>query len=153
LHLLPIRSHWRKGVGKMNAVSTIESLDAIDTTSFLDVTTSLEKLLEPVVGTQDTPARQSYPDSLKLEAVLAVLEGGMSKREVVETFEIASLSTLKKWLTAYRKNGKQALVAKKRGRPVGRPAVRSSAFDPLNYQASYYLHAENARLVSKLGSK
>ncbi|MEG0376198.1 MAG: hypothetical protein RR672_11245, partial [Raoultibacter sp.] len=62
-------------------------------------------------------------------------------------------STLKKWLTAYRKDGESALVAKKRGRPMGKPTVRYSAFDPLNYQASYYLHAENARLAGKLGRK
>lgn len=85
-------------------------------------TTSL-KTEPPNVSCTAIPARREYTYELKLAAVEAFLGGGKTRREVVEEFDIASISTLKKWVIAYRQEGSIALQVKQKGRPCGRKEV------------------------------
>lgn len=60
-----------------------------------------------------------YRFEVKLEAVRVYINSPMSLRQTAEKFDIASASTLKKWVLAYRTYGEEGLVAKQSGRPRG----------------------------------
>lgn len=99
---------------------------------------------------QSVPAKRVYTYELKLAAVKAFLDEGLTRREVVNRFDIASTSTLKKWVIAYRRSGDAALKEKSKGRPCGaytknRTNLRSAPIEEI------LIHAENDRLVRKLG--
>ena len=51
----------------------------------------------------------AYSFETKLAAVRAVVDEGMTKPEAMAKFGIASPSSLKKWLKAYREEGPEAL--------------------------------------------
>lgn len=61
----------------------------------------------------------AYSFETKLAAVRAVVDEGMTKPEAMAKFGIASPSSLKKWLKAYREEGPEALGPKPKGRPKG----------------------------------
>ena len=61
----------------------------------------------------------AYSFETKLAAVRAVVDEGMTKPEAMAKFGIASPSSLKKWLKAYREEGPEALRPKPKGRPKG----------------------------------
>ena len=61
----------------------------------------------------------AYSLETKLAAVRAVVDEGMTKPEAMTKFGIASPSSLKKWLRAYREEGPEALRPKPKGRPKG----------------------------------
>lgn len=63
--------------------------------------------------------QKKYSYELKLEAVKAVVEGGMSYSEAMKVFKIASLAPLQRWCRLYRDGGEIALQPKPKGRPVG----------------------------------
>lgn len=46
-----------------------------------------------------------YPFETKVAAVRAVVDEGMTKPEAMTKFGIASTSSFKKWLKAYREDG------------------------------------------------
>lgn len=60
-----------------------------------------------------------YSLETKLAAVRAVVDEGMTKPEAMAKFGIASSSSFKKWLKAYRGEGPEALKPKPKGRPRG----------------------------------
>lgn len=57
-----------------------------------------------------------YSHELKVAAAKDVVEGGMTKREVMEKHGIASLSPLVNWCRAYQLGGPDALLPKPKGR-------------------------------------
>ncbi|MBN2939271.1 MAG: helix-turn-helix domain-containing protein [Collinsella sp.] len=61
----------------------------------------------------------AYPFGTKPGAVRAVVDGGMTRPEATARFGIASPSSFKRWLKAYREGGPGALGPKPRGRPRG----------------------------------
>ena len=61
----------------------------------------------------------AYSLETKLAAVRAVVDEGMTKPEAMAKFGIASPSSFKKWLKAYREEGPGALRPKPKGRPRG----------------------------------
>lgn len=63
-----------------------------------------------------------YPFETKVAAVRAVVDEGMTKPEAMTKFGIASTSSFKKWLKAYREDGPEALGPKPKGRPKGAKA-------------------------------
>jgi transposase-like protein len=69
-----------------------------------------------------------FSQQIKLEAVRAHLEEGLSVREVMARFGISSRSTLQFWCVAYRKRGWAGLEARPKGR---RPAVFESIEEEL----------------------
>ena len=69
--------------------------------------------------------RASYDYETKVGAARAVVDGGMSKPEVMVRFGIASATPLKQWCRLYREGGAQALKPKPKGRPKG--SVRAVA--------------------------
>ena len=69
--------------------------------------------------------RASYDYETKVGAARAVVDGGMSKPEVMVRFGIASATPLKNWCRLYREGGAQALKPKPKGRPKG--SVRAVA--------------------------
>lgn len=107
-------------------------------------------MLDPTQS-QRTLSRRVYPSELKLAAVQAVVSSGKSYREVTEEFGISSVSTLKKWLIAYRREGMGALCEGQRGRPQGPLTSFASVFDPLDPEQNHRMRKENTRLAAKLG--
>ena len=63
--------------------------------------------------------RTAYSFETKLAAVRAVVDEGMTKPEAMAKLGIASPSSFKKWLRAYREEGPEALRPKPKGRPRG----------------------------------
>ena len=96
----------------------------------------------------DIPRRE-YSSELKLDAVRSFLEEGMTRREVVEVYDIASISTLKKWVIAYKREGAAALAVKSKGRHP-KPPVPEVTLEGLTPFEELILHAENNRLARKL---
>ena len=96
----------------------------------------------------DVPCRE-YSSELKLDAVRSFLEEGMTRREVVEVYDIASISTLKKWVIAYKREGAAALATKSRGRHSKPPVPKALRPDMVPFE-ELILHAENDRLARKL---
>ncbi|MEG0504344.1 MAG: transposase [Raoultibacter sp.] len=95
--------------------------------------------------------RREYSFELKLEAVHAFLDDNMTRREVVAAYDIASVSTFKKWVMAYRRYGVAGLAEKTRGGAAGTRKQAPTAFNPLDPEAGYRIRRENQRLASKLG--
>ena len=89
----------------------------------------------------------AYSFETKLAAVRAVVDEGMTKPEAMAKFGIASPSSLKKWLKAYREEGPEALRPKPKGRPKdsGSPAKEMTREQELERRVRK-LEAENAYL-------
>ena len=87
-----------------------------------------------------------YSPELKLAAVRSFLEGGMTRREVIEHYNIASVSTFKKWVIAYRRKGPAGLASRSQGRPQARRTA--PMIDPIEASS---IRAEVERLKRKLG--
>ena len=87
-----------------------------------------------------------YAPALKLEAVRAFLDEGLSRNEVIERYNIASVSTFKKWVIAYRREGAIAFAPKPQGRKPYKP------WQPLLVEPedTALVHAEVQRLKRKL---
>ncbi|MEG0503709.1 MAG: transposase [Raoultibacter sp.] len=97
---------------------------------------------------QQKPPRRFYSAELKLAAVKAVVEDNKTYRATVDEFDISSVSTLKKWLIAYRKDGECSLYPKPLGRPRG---IHTPIVTRLNRFDDALLRMENEKLVRKLG--
>lgn len=96
----------------------------------------------------------AYSFETKLAAVRAVVDEGATKPEAMARFGIASPSSLKKWLKAYREGGPEALRPKPKGRPPGaaaeaRPATREQELE----RRIRKLEAENAYLKKSIALK
>lgn len=90
--------------------------------------------------------RHKYSEEIKLAAVRSFVDDGLTMKEVVEKYEIASRSTLKKWIIGYRREGKEALAEKPRGRKPGSKLIRRTSLGETEV-----LRAEIRRLSTKLG--
>lgn len=90
----------------------------------------------------------AYSFETKLAAVRAVVDEGMAK------FGIASPSSLKKWLKAYREEGPEALRPKPKGRPKGSgsPTKEMTREQELERRVRK-LEAENAYLKKSIALK
>ncbi|MEG0375308.1 MAG: transposase [Raoultibacter sp.] len=109
---------------------------------------NVNKTTSNEVSPKSTPVRCEYSVDQKLAAVLSVTEDGLTYKAAAKEHDIASVSTLKKWLIAYRREGESALQPKPMGRPKGihTPAPRSMVgIDEM------LLRMENGRLFRKLG--
>lgn len=107
---------------------------------------------ERAVATEaSSSAKRIYDSDLKLEAVRAFLDGNMTRREVVESYGITSMSTFKKWVIAYKREGAAAFESKNRGRPRGsRNAAGIAASASLTSFEDLRIRVENDRLMHKL---
>ncbi|MEG0759749.1 MAG: helix-turn-helix domain-containing protein [Raoultibacter sp.] len=97
---------------------------------------------------KDQSGRRIYPVELKLAAVSAVVDDHKTYRAAVAEFDISSLSTLKKWLISYRREGESALYPKPLGRPKGIHTPIGNRFSPIDQAL---LRMENEKLMGKLG--
>lgn len=61
--------------------------------------------------------RISYPYEVKLAAVLAHIDGGMTSSDAMAKHGVKSKSAFFRWCAAYRECGEDALKPQKRGRP------------------------------------
>ena len=96
----------------------------------------------------------AYPFETKVAAVSAVVDGGMTKPEAMARFGIASPSSFKRWLKAYREGGPEALGPKPKGRPrgSGSPAGEATREQELERRVRK-LGAENAYLKKSIALK
>ena len=97
----------------------------------------------------------AYSFETKLAAVRAVVDEGMTKPEAMAKFGIASPSSLKKWLKAYREEGPEALRPKPKGRPKGaksKPKPEPTREQELERRVRK-LEAENAYLKKSIALK
>ena len=96
----------------------------------------------------------AYSFETKPAAVRAVVDEGMTKPEAMAKFGIASPSSLKKWLKAYREEGPEALRPKPKGRPKGSgsPAKEMTREQELERRVRK-LEAENAYLKKSIALK
>ncbi|MCI1901632.1 MAG: helix-turn-helix domain-containing protein [Bifidobacteriaceae bacterium] len=65
-----------------------------------------------------------YDFETKLAAVRDFVDKGLSAREVMRKYSIASLSPLERWCRDYRIGGARALRPRRRGRPIGSSSRR-----------------------------
>ena len=98
--------------------------------------------------------KTAYSFETKLAAVRAVADEGMTKPEAMAKFGIASPSSFKKWLKAYREGGPEALRPKPKGRPKGsaapaKPMTREQELE----RRIQKLEAENAYLKKSIALK
>lgn len=98
--------------------------------------------------------RTAYSFETKLAAVRAVVDEGMTKPEAMAKLGIASPSSFKKWLRAYREEGPEALRPKPKGRPrgSGSPAGETTREQELERRVRK-LEAENAYLKKSIALK
>ena len=91
--------------------------------------------------------KTAYSFETKLAAVRAVEDEGMTKPEAMAKFGVASTTSFKKWLKAYREGGPEALKPKPKGRPPGSPARPASRTREQELEERVRkLEAENAYL-------
>ena len=96
----------------------------------------------------------AYSFETKLAAVRAVVDEGMTKPEAMAKFGIASPSSLKKWLKAYREGGPEALRPKPKGRPRGSASPSGEATREQELERRIErLEAENAYLKKSIALK
>lgn len=57
-------------------------------------------------------------EALRVRAVLAVVEGGMTQQQSADAFGVKR-PTVGRWVSAYRRGGEKALAARRLGRPPG----------------------------------
>ena len=97
---------------------------------------------------------RSYPYEVKLAAVRAVVEEGMTKPDAMARFGIASSTPLKKWLKAYREGGAEALKPKPKGRPKGSSSPPGELTRERELERRIQkLEAENAYLKKSIALK
>jgi transposase-like protein len=60
--------------------------------------------------------QRTYSQELKIAAVQDFLNEGVSKPEIMEKYDIRSISPLERWIGLYRAGGADALAAKPKGR-------------------------------------
>ena len=98
--------------------------------------------------------KTAYSFETKLASVRAVADEGMTKPEAMAKFGIASPSSFKKWLKAYREEGPEALRPKPKGRPKGaRSAPRELTREQELERRIQKLEAENAYLKKSIALK
>lgn len=95
-----------------------------------------------------------YSFEVKVAAARAVAEEGTSVPEAMARFAVASKSSLKQWVRAYREGGPEALRPKPRGRPRGsRSAPKETTREQELERRIERLEAENAYLKKSIALK
>lgn len=95
-----------------------------------------------------------YSFETKVAAVRAVVDEGLTKPEAMARFGIASPSSFKKWLKAYREDGPEALRPRPKGRPEGAKAkARAGTREEELERRVRKLEAENAYLKKSIALK
>lgn len=103
-----------------------------------------------MMGTKKT----AYSFETKLAAVRAVADEGMTKPEAMAKFGIASPSSFKKWLKAYREGGSEALRPKPKGRQKGVDSAPAKLTRERELERRIQkLEAENAYLKKSIALK
>lgn len=105
---------YEKGLGRASIAATL-GVPEETVRKWLDVYRSVGIEVLAMMGAKKT----AYSFETKVAAVRAVADEGMSKAEAMAKFGIASPSSFKKWLKAYREDGADALRPKPKGRPRG----------------------------------
>ena len=117
---------------------------------WLDIYRSVGIEVLALMGTKKTV----YSFETKLAAVRAVEDEGMTKAEAMARFGIASPSSFKKWLKAYREDGQEALRPKPKGRPKGVKAEPKAETREQELERRVRkLEAENAYLKKSIALK
>lgn len=102
--------------------------------------------------------RRTYDYETKIAAVRDHLERGMTREAVMGRYGIVSMSSLRRWCSAYREGGPEALRPKVKGRPRGarsRPKPALTREQELELENEYlrtkvaYLEKVRALLDSK----
>ena len=74
---------------------------------------------------------RTYSHDLKVEAAKAVIEGRMTKPEVMEAYGLKSRTQINTWCRLYREGGPDALLPKPKGRPKKTEPVFASREEEL----------------------
>ena len=74
---------------------------------------------------------KTYDLDLKILAVKAVIEEGLTKTEAMRVYGIKSISQIEDWCRKYRAGGIDALIPKPKGRPRKQPKVYASREEEL----------------------
>jgi len=140
---------FEEGLGYRSAASLL-GIPRETVRKWLDIYRSAGIEVLVMMGKKHT----AYSFETKLAAVRAVVDEGMTKPEAMAKFGIASPSSFKKWLKAYREGGPEALRPKPKGRPrgSGSPPKEATREQELERRIQK-LEAENAYLKKSIALK
>ena len=140
---------FEEGMG-YKAVASLLGIPRETVRKWLDVYRSAGIEVLAMMGKKHT----TYSFETKLAAVRAVVDEGMTRPEAMAKFGIASPSSFKKWLKAYREEGPEALKPKPKGRPRGSgPPPKELTREQELERRIQKLEAENAYLKKSIALK
>lgn len=140
---------YEEGYGRASIASML-GVPKETVRKWLDVYRSVGIEVLAMMGAKKT----TYSFETKVAAVRAVTDEGMTKAEAMAKFGIASPSSFKKWLKAYREDGVDALRPKPKGRPAGAKANRKETTREQELEREVQkLRAENAYLKKSIALK
>ena len=139
---------YEEGLGRASIASLL-GIPEETVRKWLDIYRSVGIEVLTMMGKKKT----RYSLETKVAAVRAVVDEGMTKPEAMAKFGIASPSSFKKWLKAYREDGPEALRPKPKGRPKDpAPSLPSTREQELERRVRK-LEAENAYLKKSIALK
>ena len=124
---------FEEGMG-YKAVASLLGIPRETVRKWLDVYRSVGIEVLAMMGKKHT----TYSFETKLAAVRAVVDEGMTRPEAMAKFGIASPSSFKKWLKAYREEGPEALKPKPKGRPRGSEVNPDSRTGNKSFQSYFF---------------
>lgn len=140
---------YDEGYGRASVASLLD-IPEETVRKWLDIYRSVGIEVLVLMGTKKTV----YPFETKVAAVRAVVDEGMTKPEAMARFGIASPSSFKRWLKAYRDDGPEALRPKPKGRPKGAKAEPGAETREQELERRIQrLEAENAYLKKSMALK
>ena len=140
---------YEEGHGR-DAISCLLNVPKGTVRQWLDTYRSVGMGVLFAMGTKKTV----YSFEIKVAAVKAVVEEGMTIPEAMAKFRIASTSPLHKWVKAYREGGVEALQPKPKGRPKGVKASQKKMTREQELERRVQkLEAENAYLKKSIALK
>ena len=139
---------YEEGLGRASIASLL-GIPEETVRKWLDIYRSVGIEVLTMMGKKKT----RYSLETKLAAVRAVVDEAMTKPEAMAKIGIASPSSFKKWLKAYREDGPEALRPKPKGRPKDpAPSLPSTREQELERRVRK-LEAENAYLKKSIALK
>ena len=139
----------KEGYGRASVASLL-GIPEKTVRQWLDIYRSVGIEVLALMGTK----KAVYPFESKVAAVRAVVDEGMTRPEAMAKFGIASPSSFKKWLKAYREDGPEALRPKPKGRPKDAKAEpRAETREQELERRIQELEAENAYLKKSIALK
>lgn len=140
---------YDEGRGRASVASLLD-IPEETVRKWLDIYRSVGIEVLAAMGAKKT----AYSFETKMAAVRAVVDEGMTKPEAMARFGIASPSSFKRWLKAYREGGPEALRPKPKGRPKGAKAEpRAETREQELERRIQRLEAENAYLKKSMALK